>query len=432
MFKQSKYGIYYGWLIVAAGFFISMIGVGAYSGFGVFVIPMSEEFGWNRATVSLAASIGALAGGFSQPFMGRIFDRIGGRRLIMAGLIFSGAANLLLSFTNHIIHLILVFGVVMAISDSAGTMNTAVSLVARWFHRRRATAIAIISAGTSMGGLVLVPFVAFAIPLVGWRNTWLILGLFLLCLALPVAYLIIRNDPSEVGSLPDGDVSPAGRTTAASIPRGPLEVDYWMQAFGSVPFWQLLGGYFVCGVSTAMISVHYVPYAIEEGFSPSVAATAFGLMSALNIAGVMLAGMLGDRLGRKNLLALVYLTRGVGFLVLLTAPGLWGLFGFAVISGFSWVATVPLTTSLTAEVYGLKNIGTLSGIVYMAHQIGGALSIQFSGIMKDVTGDYTIPFAIAGLCLLFASVVSFSIQERRYSSRYVSVPEPATTQHTAV
>ena len=426
MFKQSTNGIYYGWLIVAAGTFIAMIGVGAYSGFGVFILPMSEEFGWNRATVSLAASIGALVSGFSQPFMGRIFDRIGGRRLMMAGLIFSGAANLLLSFTNHIIHLILVFGVMMAISDSAGTMNTAVALVARWFHRRRATAIAIISAGTSMGGLILVPFVAFAIPLVGWRTTWMILGLFILCLALPIAFLIIRNDPSELGRLPDGDEGAAGQTTVA-VSRGPLEVDYWMRAFASVPFWQLLGGYFVCGVSTAMISVHYVPYAIEKGFPPSVAATAFGLMSALNIAGVLLAGILGDRIGRKNLLALVYLMRGVGYLVLLTAPGLWGLFGFAVIAGFSWIATVPLTTSLTAEVYGLKNIGTLSGVVYTAHQIGGALSIQFSGIMRDLTGAYTIPFAIGGLCLLFASVVSFSIQERRYSSRYVSVPEPAST-----
>ena len=427
MLRKSKDGIYYGWLIVAAGMFIAMMGVGPFSGFGVFVIPMSEEFGWSRSAISLAASVAALVGGFSQPFMGRIFDRLGGRRLMLCGLLALGAANILLTFTNHIIHLVLVFGVVMALSDSAGTMNTAVALVSRWFHRRRATAIALISSGASMGGLILVPFIAFVIPVVGWRIAWLILGLFILCLALPVAFLVIRNDPSEMGRLPDGEDSAHGQATGASISRGPLEVDYWMQAFASIPFWQLLGGYFVCGVSTAMISTHYVPYAIEKGFSPSLAATAFGVMSALNVAGVLLAGILGDRLGRKNLLALVYLMRSMGYVVLLTAPGLWGLFGFAVISGFSWIATVPLTTSLTAEVYGLRNIGTLSGVVYTAHQIGGALSIQFSGIMKDITGAYTIPFAVGGLCLLFASVVSFSIQEKRYSSRYVSIPEPTST-----
>ena len=427
MFKQSANGIYYGWLIVAAGMFIAMVGVGPFSGFGVFVIPMSEEFGWSRSAVSLAASVAALVGGFSQPFMGRIFDKVGGRRLMLCGLLTLGAANLLLTFTNHIIHLVLVFGVVVALGDSAGTMNTAVSLVAKWFHRRRATAVALISSGASMGGLILVPFIAFTIPLVGWRTTWMILGLFILCLALPVAFLVIRNDPSEMGRLRDGEGSLPGQTVTGAISRGPLEVDYWMRAFGSVPFWQLLGGYFVCGVTTAMISTHYVPYAIEKGFSPSLAATAFGVMSALNVAGVLLAGILGDRIGRKNLLALVYLMRGMGYLVLLTAPGLWGLFGFAVIAGFSWIATVPLTTSLTAEVYGLKNIGTLNGVVYMAHQIGGSLSILFSGIMKDITGAYTIPFAIGGLCLLFASVVSFSIQEKRYSSRYVSIPEPTST-----
>ncbi len=427
MLRKSKDGIYYGWLIVAAGMFIAMMGVGPFSGFGVFVIPMSEEFGWSRSAISLAASVAALVGGFSQPFMGRIFDRLGGRRLMLCGLLALGAANILLTFTNHIIHLVLVFGVVMALSDSAGTMNTAVALVSRWFHRRRATAIALISSGASMGGLILVPFIAFVIPVVGWRIAWLILGLFILCLALPVAFLVIRNDPSEMGRLPDGEDTSQGQPSNASISRGPLEVDYWMQAFASIPFWQLLGGYFICGVSTAMISTHYVPYAIEKGFSPSLAATAFGVMSALNVAGVLLAGILGDRLGRKNLLALVYLMRSMGYVVLLTAPGLWGLFGFAVISGFSWIATVPLTTSLTAEVYGLRNIGTLSGVVYTAHQIGGALSIQFSGIMKDITGAYTIPFAVGGLCLLFASVVSFSIQEKRYSSRYVSIPEPTST-----
>ncbi len=427
MFKQSANGIYYGWLIVAAGMFIAMVGVGPFSGFGVFVIPMSEEFGWSRSEVSLAASVAALVGGFSQPFMGRIFDKAGGRRLMLCGLLTLGAANLLLTFTNHIIHLVLVFGVFAALGDSAGTMNTAVSLVAKWFHRRRATAVALISSGASMGGLILVPFIAFTIPLVGWRTTWMILGLFILCLALPVAFLVIRNYPSEMGRLRDGEGSLPGQTVTGAISRGPLEVDYWMRAFGSVPFWQILGGYFVCGVTTAMISTHYVPYAIEKGFSPSLAATAFGVMSALNVAGVLLAGILGDRIGRKNLLALVYLMRGMGYLVLLTAPGLWGLFGFAVIAGFSWIATVPLTTSLTAEVYGLKNIGTLNGVVYMAHQIGGSLSILFSGIMKDITGAYTIPFAIGGLCLLLASVVSFSIQEKRYSSRYVSIPEPTST-----
>ncbi len=398
--------------------FIALVSVGPRVGFGVFVIPMSDDFGWSRSAISLAGTVAAIVGGCTQPVLGRIFDIVGGRKLMLTGLSVFAVSTLLLAFTNHIIYLIIVFGVLMAVGGSAGTMNTAAALVSKWFHRRRATAIALIASGGSMGGLILVPFIAFIMPIVGWRNTWMILGATVLFLALPMAFLIIKNDPSEVGKLPDGDDDIAGDLTGTNVPRGPLEVDYWFHAFKSMPLWQLCGEYFVCGVTNTMMATHYVPYAIEEGFSASTAAMAFVVLSALNMIGVLGVGFLGDRVGRKNLLALIYGMQGVGYAVLVTAPGLWGLYGFAIIGGFSWLATIPLTISLTSEVYGLRNIGTLSGIVFMAHQIGGAMSVQFAGIMKDVTGEYTIPFAIGGLLLAFASVASFSIREKEYSSRY--------------
>jgi len=416
--SHKQNGIYYGWVIAAACVFIAMAGSGAYNGFGVFIIPMSEEFGWSRSAISLAASVGTIVGGLSQPFFGRVFDRVGGRRLILVGLAAFGVSNVLLMFTSNLLYLVLVFGVLIALAGSAGTFNTAVALVSKWFERRRATAISLVSAGGSLSGLVFVPFVAYTIPLVGWRSTWLILGLMVLVLAVPVAFLILKDDPSDVGQLPDGDKEAAYRGHAGSTSRAPLETGYWLTALKSVPFWQISGGYFVCGVTTSMISTHFVPYAIEEGFSPAAGAMAFGVLSGLNIIGVLGAGMLGDRLGRKNVLAAVYATRAVSFLVLLTVPGLWGLFGFAIISGFSWYGTVPLTTSLTAEVYGIRHIGTLSGITYLAHSVGGALSVQFAGIMKDVTGAYLVPFGAGGLLLVVAAIVSLSIREKRYSARY--------------
>ena len=416
--SHTPSAIYYGWLVAAACVFIAMAGSGAYNGFGVFIIPMSEEFGWSRSAISLAASVGTIVGGLSQPVFGRVFDRVGGRRLILVGLAAFGVSNILLMFTNSIVYLVLVFGVLIALAGSAGTFNTAVALISKWFERRRATAISLVSAGGSLSGLVFVPLVAYTIPIVGWRSTWLILGLIVLVLAVPVAFLVLKDDPSEVGQLPDGDESSPYHRTTGSASRGPLETDHWLNALRSVPFWQISGSYLVCGVTTAMISTHFVPYAIEEGFAPSSGAIAFGVLSGLNIVGVMGAGMLGDRLGRKNVLAAVYATRAVSFAVLLTAPGLWGLFGFAVISGFSWYGTVPLSTSLTAEFYGIRHIGTLSGISYLAHAVGGAMSVQFAGIMKDVTGDYIVPFGAGGLLLVVAAIVSFSIREKSYSTRY--------------
>ena len=235
--------------------------------------------------------------------------------------------------------------------------------------------------GAPTGGLILVPLSSYLIELAGWRTTWAVLGVMVLALAVPLAYLVMREQPQDLGLMPDGDA----RQTSADgkvirvVKRAPLESERWVSCFGTLPMWQLSGAYFVCGFTTALISAHFVPFAIEAGYSQSMAASAFGVMSGLNVVGVMMAGALGDRFGRKNLLALVYLLRGGAYVMLLLVPGLLGLWSFSLVAGFSWIATVPLTTSLTADVYGLRNIGILGGIVFMAHQIGGAISIQLAG-----------------------------------------------------
>ncbi len=421
----AKNPLFYGWVIVGASFFISFLTVGGRNGFGVFVIPMSADFGWDRGTISLAAAIGFLLNGLSQPFIGRLYDRIGGRKLILVSLVIIGVSNLLLAATNHIVFLIIIFGVVMAIAMSGGSINTTISIISKWFQRKRALAVAIVAAGAPMGGLVLVPLASYLIELAGWRTTWAVLGVMVLALSVPLAYFVMRERPEEMGLRPDGDAAPASEDgkTAAEARRAPLESDRWFTCFGSFPMWQLSGAYFVCGFTTALISAHFVPFAIEEGYSQSMAASAFGVMSGLNVLGVMVAGALGDKFNRKNLLALVYFLRGCAYVTLLVVPGLMGLWSFSLVAGFSWIATVPLTTALTADVYGLRNIGILGGIVFTAHQIGGAISIQLAGVLRDVTGSYDSALVIAAALLMCASLVSFSIRERKYSVRY---QEPAT------
>ena len=184
------------------------------------------------------------------------------------------------------------------------------------------------------------------------------------------------------------------------------------------------GAYFVCGMTTAIISAHYVPFAIDRGISAGMAATAFGLMSGLNVLGVIAVGSVSDKLGRKNLLAGVYAVRGLAYLMLLLAPGVFGIWGFAVIAGFSWIASAPLTSSLTADIYGLKTMGTLNGMTTFAHQMGGALSIYLGGALYDVFGSCDVPFAIAGSLLVVASLVSFGIKEKRFSARYQQATGP--------
>ena len=189
--------------------------------------------------------------------------------------------------------------------------------------------------------------------------------------------------------------------------------------------WQMTGAYFVCGATTGVLNVHFVPFAIGRGVSPGTAAILFGFMMGLNMVGGIAAGMLSDRFSRKNLLALTYFMRGSAYLLLLLMPTHLGLWVFAAVAGFSWIATAPLTTSLTADVYGLKALGTISGVSFLFHAVGSFSSVLLAGFLFDLTGSYTLPFALAGSLLFPAALAAFTIRERKYSARYQAQPAPA-------
>jgi MFS family permease len=416
---SARPAIFYGWIIVATTFLIALVTVGGRSAFGVFVVPMSEEFGWSRSTISLAAALGFLVNGLSQPFVGRLFDTLGGRKVLLASLATFGVTTVLLATTFHILFLILVFGVIMSIAWSGTSLTTTSALLSRWFQRKRATVLSLSTAGASAGGLLLVPLAMYVLQQTDWRMTWVALGVLVLVVALPLAVFFLRDDPTDLGLLPDGEqLSVDGKqANPTRVAAGPLEANSWRVALRSWPFWQLSGAYGVCGFTTAILTTHFIPYAIDRGVAPSIAATALGVMNGLNVVGVIVMGMLADRCGRKNLLALVYAARGGAYALLLLAPDPWGLWGFAAIAGFSYWATAPLTTSLTADVYGLKTLGTLSGITFLIHQVGGAASIQFAGLMRDMAGSYTLPLTMAGIFLLPAALSAFSIREQQYSAQ---------------
>ena len=416
---SSRPAIFYGWFIVATTFLIALVTAGNRNAFGVFVIPMSEEFGWNRSTISLVAAIGSLINGLCQPLLGQIFDTFGGRKVILVSLAIFGGTTLLLALTFNLVFFILIFGLLMSMASGGTSLTTTSALLSRWFQRKRATVLSLSTAGASAGGLLLVPFTMYVLQRTDWRMTWVALGTLIFVVAWPLAYWFLRNDPADLGLLPDGELQSADGSPAhpGHAAPGPLETDTWYIALRSLPFWQVTGAYFVCGCTTAILTTHFIPYAIDRGFAPSTAATALGVMNGLNVIGVLAVGALADRCGGKNLLALVYAARGAAYALFLLAPGAWSLWGFAAVTGFSYWATAPLTTSLTADVYGLKTLGTLNGVTFLIHQVAAAISIQFAGLMRDLTGSYTIPFSIAGLLLLPAALSAFSIREKQYSAR---------------
>jgi len=423
--KTGKQPLYYGWYIVFTCMFIALVTNGVRNSFSIFIIPLETDFGWSRGELSIAASVGFFANAVTQPFLGRIFDWQGGRRVLLVSMIVFGVATVLLSLTFHFLFLVFLFGLVSGIAASGTSLSNTMALVSRWFRRRRGTVTGINATGLAAGGFLIVPFAAYMLEATSWRITWAILGMLVLGLGVPLSYLFLRDDPSKIGLQIDGDPEPPveGPTKIPDRPRGPLEVDRWAQAFRSWPIWQLSGSYFVCGFTTSIISIHFVPFAIGQGISPVLAATIFSFMMALNMVGSLGAGYLSDRFGgSKNLLALVYFCRGSAYVLLLLVPGAMGLWVFAAVAGLSWVATNPLTTSLTADVYGVRALGTIGGISFFFHAMGAVISVPMAGFLYDATGSYTIPFAIAGALLFPAALSAFTIRERKYSSRYAAAP----------
>jgi predicted MFS family arabinose efflux permease len=311
-------------------------------------------------------------------------------------------------------YLLVIYGIVMAAALAGASISLTNAVVAQWFPaQRRGLAIGLNNAGAALGQMVLVWMSAMLLQSSGWRLSHLYLGLAVVLIALPMALLIPR---------PHAQASGPGRGAARSRSlRGPLETERWRAALRSTPLWQINAGYFVCGMTVALYYTHLIPFATDRGYSPAAAASAFGLLSICSAIGALLSGIASDRLGRKNVLGLAYLLRGSAFVLLLLWQHELVLYVFAVIAGLSWLATPTPVMALTSEVYGLRALGTLAGISLLVHQIGGGASVWLAGILYDATGSYTLSFALGAVALLGASLVSFTIAERRYSVRYVTV-----------
>ena len=417
-------GPFYGWYVAGALFFAMFLSIGMRQGFGIFVATWESEFGVGVAAISLAASIGWFVNGSSQVLMGWLIDRIGGRIVITVAALLLGASVLLMAAANSVLHLIVIYGMVMSLASAGLAGGPPGAVMVRWFQRKRGAAMSLLTSGGSIGGLVLVPFLTYLFLWTNWRSAWLIGGAIVLVLGVPLLYLVLRDDPADLGLQPDG-VRTASAGARAAAPVGPLFANRWRDAYRSAPMWQLSIAYWVCGVTTASISVHYVRWAVAEGISPATAALAFGLLSGINAIGVLLIGPLSDRVPRKTLLGAVYLIRGVAFLLLVVLPGSAALWSFAIVGGASWLATVPLTTALAADVYGVRHLGTLAGLINFAHQAGGALAVLLFGLVFDAQGSYDYAFLACVVTLVGAGLVSLSIRERRYSCRYAAAAQPA-------
>jgi MFS family permease len=408
---------HYAWTVLAAVTLVLLTGAGVRGAIGVFIKPMEMEFGWSRTTLSGAVSLSLILYGLAGPFMGRLADRWGPRGILTVGSLLVGIGTMGAAYIQTTWHLFLTLGVIAAIGAGAAATPVAAAALTRWFDTRRGLVLGITGAGMAGGQLLVLPLAMGLAVSLGWRHTYTVLGAGLIVLTVPIAWILIRNDPAERGLRPYGasgpPVAPAITAAAVEAERTPLS-----EAVRTWPFLLLAGSFWVCGYTTfGLMLAHFIPHATEHGFAPVEAAQALGIMGGMNIVGTILSGWLCDRYGPKFPLALYYFLRGLSLFCLPFVSSVPALFVFAAVFGLNFISTVPATTTLTARIYGRYSVGELSGWIFASHQFGAAMGSLMSGWLYDRAGDYTLAFYLGGAWAIVAALMVMAIKDEPLTRR---------------
>jgi len=402
--------VHYAWVVLGVLIVIMIAAGGLRSAFGVFIKPIEAELGWSRTSLSIAAAVSLLLYGALAPFAGRAADLWGARTVFTAALALMAVGALASAYMTRLWHLYLASGILMAVGAGGATLTSAVPLLTRWFDKRRGLVMGVAGAAMSAGQLVVIPLATWLTLTIGWRQSYIWLGLGLAVLIVPLGAALLRNDPRDQGLEPYG-ATPAVRVSGAEPASATARVSL-SEAMQVPAFWLLVSSYFICGYTTGgLVGTHLIPHAVEHGFTEMVAAQALGVMGATSIFGSIASGWICDRFGRKGPLAWYYMLRGLSLLFLLGVSDVASLDLFAFILGLNWFSTVPPTTTLTANIFGRGSVGELSGWIFLSHQAGAALAASVGGWIHDATGSYSWAF-ISGALLAFVAVgLTLAIRE---------------------
>jgi len=398
---------FYGYNIVAAGFIIQAVCVGAMFTYGVFFKEFQAEFGWSRAAISGASSLAFLMMGLVAVIAGKMNDRIGPKVIIVASGISLGIGYLLMSRLQALWQLYLLYGVLVGIGFSTHDVIT-LSTVARWFIRRRGMMSGIVKVGTGSGQF-LVPLIATSlIAAYGWRNSYLIIGAVALVISVTVAQVLSR-DPQGIGLLPDGD----SNESCDNGNRSRAESMTLRAAAQTGQFWIICIAEFAIFFCLLTVIVHIVPHAMDLELTPPTAVGVLSTIGGVSMLGRIVIGTANDKIGGKRSLVICFVLLLCGLLWLHVADEAWMLFLFAVIYGFAHGGFFTVMSPMIAEFFGTGSHGVLFGIVLASGTIGGAAGPLMAGHTFDVTGSYRIAFLVLTLLAVIGFVLIILLQPPR-------------------
>ena len=368
------------YVILIIGGLITAIAFGVRQGFGIFLTPISLEFGFGREIFALAIALQNLVMGVAQPFVGAFADKFGAFRTIVMGTLLYSCGLFLMAFSTTPDMFYLSAGVLAGVGLAGSGQSLIMPAVAKRFPaEKRSWVLGVVGATGSLGAFIVLPVGQYFITNLGWSETSLITG-FLLLIIIPLAFVFRSSDSSQ----------PVETERKISMKEALIE------AFNHNSFWYLCAGFFVCGFHVVYIGVHLPSYVLDLGLSAETGAWALSIIGLMNIVGGYSAGVLGGKFPKKYLLSGLYLGRSlvmVGFILL--PPSNIVVFAFAVFMGLFWLSTVPLTTGLVADLYGTRYMTMLYGIVFLSHQLGAFCGGWLGGYVYDTTGSYNLVWWIA-------------------------------------
>ena len=383
--------------VLVCGAMIVTLSMGIRHGFGLWLQPVTQDRGWTRETFAFAIAIQNLAWGISGIFAGIAADRFGAFRVIVGGSLLYALGLIGMGYANTPLLFGLATGLLIGVAQAGTTYAVVYGVIGRNVpEAKRSWAMGITAAAGSFGQFLMVPIEGFAIRTFGWQEALTLLGFAALVIA-PLAWGL--REPGFAG----GAAPKREQTVLQAV----------AEAFKYPSFQLLMAGYFVCGFQVVFIGVHMPSYLKDKGLPPEVASHTLMLIGFFNVFGTYTAGVLGQRLAKRKILAFIYLARSVAIALFLLAPLTpWSVYIFASVMGLLWLSTVPVTNATVAQIFGVAHLSMLSGFVFFSHQIGSFLGVWLGGVLYDRTGSYDIVWYIAIALGVLAALVNLPIKER--------------------
>lgn len=403
---------HYAWVVVGVIFLVLLCSAGIRATPSVMILPLEQEFGWNRSTISVVISVNIALYGLIGPFSAAAMQRFGIRRVVLGALVLLASGTALSTLMQMPWHMLLSWGVLVGAGTGVAANTLGATIVSRWFETRRGLAMGLLTASAATGQMVFLPLMAAMVGSYGWRSVAFLVSAVAL-LAIPLVWLLLPEGPAAIGQKMVGQTSETADDGRSK--RNPLAIalDALRTSVRMPDFWLLFMSFFVCGLSTnGYIGTQFIAMCNDYGINEVRGASILAAMGMLDLVGTTLSGWLSDRYNPRVLLFWYYGLRGLALIFLPYAFGLqyYGLAIFALFYGLDWIATVPPTVRLANDVFGRLAAPIVFGWIVAGHQLGAATATTVAGYMRATLGNYTLSSIMMGVACLVGAVLVLRIK----------------------